>query len=428
MKSAEYGQILAAHLLSKILKNILPLQVVLRKSKTGAVSKISPEVLAGIYDIDDIKNLGKFSELVVEFKNIFDEKLTHCNNRGLYDRLETISIVSGQLAEEDTMGDYDPKINKITIDENKINKKQAIEKRKILFHELVHMATTHKKGIITTTGFQQGIADNYLIGRGLNEGYTDLITERYFCRTKADSDDLHYAYPEEQIIAYGIEMLVGQENMEKLFFNADLDGLLKEMIKYMSIEEAHYLLANANDASEEQNKDTTANVKALLANKNMSYQTSLYKQGKITKEEYEYQLLRIDLYTRGYILSKKNQNYEIGPLFVEWPVTLSKEAYRVLQNEYKNTKNYGKPYDKTELQARAGPSIVTTIMQISIAERFDNVDMSQVERLELIDIIENKYKITPRISTEINSSSTEIKDEKESHSAESNLSKLTSAK
>lgn len=48
-----------------------------------------------------------------------------------------------------------------------------------IFHELMHMATRYRDadGVLKVGFYHVG---NIIIGRGLNEGYTQLLTERYF--------------------------------------------------------------------------------------------------------------------------------------------------------------------------------------------------------------------------------------------------------
>lgn len=54
MTITDYTLIYINYLLEKIYKGISPVHVVQRRSKTGVIARISPEVQNGIYDIDHI--------------------------------------------------------------------------------------------------------------------------------------------------------------------------------------------------------------------------------------------------------------------------------------------------------------------------------------------------------------------------------------
>lgn len=69
------------------------------------------------------------------------------------------------------------------------------------------------------------------LGRGLNEGYTQLLTERYFGSIYGDKIyifEVHFARMTEEII--------GKSKMESLYLNANLNGLIDELKKFESKE------------------------------------------------------------------------------------------------------------------------------------------------------------------------------------------------
>lgn len=400
MTNIDYALIYINYLLEKIYKGISPVHVVKRRSKTGVIARISPEVQSGIYDIDHIKHLGEYSELVAEFKTTFDEKLSHCNNTALYDRLESIQIVNIQVEDDKVNGRYNEKTNRVLMYTTQINKHKNpnSRRRNVLFHEVIHMATSYTRGIISMVGFSQKIANKYSKGNGLNEGYTELINQRYFARTVADGSPVKISYPREQVLAYGIEMLVGREKMEELFFNADLDGLIAEMSKYMPTQEANILI-NIFDLYEKKKSDTDmidASAKAMLANRIIQKNMNLYQQGIISKEEYEFKLLEVEMFTRGYSLTKQEDDYCLEPIFVEDKKTISSEGYRVFQNYFKQTKGYGELYDEQRILDYKDSKFVSTYLTVATAEERDKMDFSQVETIEVIDHVSKQYKTTPR--------------------------------
>ena len=102
-----------------------------------------------------------------------------------------------------------------------------------IFHELFHLASSYydSKNKMVYCGFKQrNQSASYNIGIGINEGYTQLLTNRY-------SEENPYSYPKETRIAEIIESVIGKENMQKYYFTANLKGLIAELTKYKSEEE-----------------------------------------------------------------------------------------------------------------------------------------------------------------------------------------------
>ena len=64
--------------------------------------------------------------------------------------------------------------------------------------------------------------DSKDFGDGLNEGYTDLLTKRYFGNVEVCESD----YDFEILIASFIEEIVEKDVMEKLYLTADFQGLM----------------------------------------------------------------------------------------------------------------------------------------------------------------------------------------------------------
>ena len=124
-----------------------------------------------------------------------------------------------------TIGYYDSGINKL--------KYRSIS----LYHELFHLASTNNEIIPAHCGFEIN-EENKSIGYALNEGYTDLLAERYF------NEDIEDSYYEEAQFARSIERIIGRKKMEKLYLNADIIGLINELKKYYSIDEIEQFLIN----------------------------------------------------------------------------------------------------------------------------------------------------------------------------------------
>lgn len=197
---------------------------------------------------------------ILEFKNILQTKLSHVNLNYLFNNLNNIEINTQKLQlynfifNRKASGMY--KISKNLIYVSKDGELDA------LYHELFHMSSSiiNKKRDIMFSGFSQhSKKKNYSIGIGINEGYTQLLTKRYF----DDVYEIRDAYVFEVGIAEMLEKIIGKDKMEFLYFKADLYGLVKELSKYMEfthimtfIDEMDYLysIVNKNKLSNSEKK------------------------------------------------------------------------------------------------------------------------------------------------------------------------------
>ena len=85
--------------------------------------------------------------------------------------------------------------------------------------------------------------DKFKFGYGLNEGYTELLARRYF-KSKPNK-----VYDSQVKVASLIESLFSNpREMEELYLNHDLKGLIKKLCEYMSEEEAISLINNIDMA------------------------------------------------------------------------------------------------------------------------------------------------------------------------------------
>ena len=74
---------------------------------------------------------------------------------------------------------------------------------------------------------------DFNIGKGINEGYTEYLTEEYF-----DKDRVGYDF--EVFIASYIEDIVGIDKMSKLYFKSNIKGLIDELKQYENEEQIIY--------------------------------------------------------------------------------------------------------------------------------------------------------------------------------------------
>jgi len=140
-------------------------------------------------------------------------KLKHCNLDFFYNNIATL-----KLDKRPTLRKHNISANYYLINKNII----SLTDDDSISHELTHMSTSCYDKPDSFCGFSQDQLAN-----GLNEGYTELISRRYF-----DSD--RYSYIAEVKIANNLERIVGKEKMEQLFFEANLYELIEMLSKYDS--------------------------------------------------------------------------------------------------------------------------------------------------------------------------------------------------
>lgn len=123
--------------------------------------------------------------------------------------------------------DHSIRINKLSFLNTNLQKNRALKKQ-IISHELMHAASGYKYKKILASGFAQSSS----IGDGINEGYTDLISQRYFC--KEIQETVGYCY--HKAVSEITEFIIGKQKMLDLYFHSDLKGLIGELSKYQSEE------------------------------------------------------------------------------------------------------------------------------------------------------------------------------------------------
>lgn len=148
--------------------------------------------------------------------------LTRCKNTDLKYFFNNFSLsrfnVSNIGKESNILGRYTP----ITMTEHLL----YLYAFSSTYHELMHMASTYMDDNQFHSGFRVSWDnDKQQIAKYFNEGYTQLMTEKYF-------NVVNHSYAQFVSFAEQIEELIGQEKMEKLYFEADFLGLVQELEKY----------------------------------------------------------------------------------------------------------------------------------------------------------------------------------------------------
>ncbi len=176
---------------------------------------------------DEYHVLNDFFQTLMKNKNIDNLDLFFYNVSTLEMKPSTIKDMSSPT----TLAEYSVIFNYIRFIKDVF--KIAIS------HELLHLASSLNTDECQFSGFSQfQKVGNILIGIGLNEGYTWILDNRYFNDYVEGKDEyLKDTYMVIRNIAGMLEDLVGRENMEKWYFNADLKSLVEYLCQFMDYDE-----------------------------------------------------------------------------------------------------------------------------------------------------------------------------------------------
>lgn len=136
-------------------------------------------------------------------------------------------------------------------------------------HELLHMSSSMINKNISYSGFSQTVyfsnklfkskLINKHIGRGLNEGYTNMLALRYMYLLGYEKD----SFPLEKL-AYIMEYIIGEEEMKKLYFSVDLKSLIDKLSIYDSSENIIKLLVRMDKLYKTKDEDEFYKIKDIL--------------------------------------------------------------------------------------------------------------------------------------------------------------------
>lgn len=179
-------------------------------------------------DINKIKEKPIGNELI-KFRKKLYKKFTSDNLSLLNNNIKSLKIKIKYIAPEILLLKFAS--GKYLIKKNKIELIKYF-KEGSTNHELLHMATSfyNKKLKIGYSGFQQiFFYKKESIGYGLNEGYTDLLVNRYF---NNKIKYRCYSYEVCTFFSQKLEEIVGTKRMENYYLNADLFGLYHYLLNF----------------------------------------------------------------------------------------------------------------------------------------------------------------------------------------------------
>ena len=292
------------------------------KLKGVKTSVLPTEVLRKVDDIDEAKILEQqFSPSIIEFINTIKQNIPNSDLTLFYNNFNNIKTsvknfkISNLLFDEHIGAQWLPEENTIELSED--NYRTTID------HELFHASTTYidPKSHIIFCGFQQIKNINNQIGEGLNEGYTQYLAEKYF-----SSHPLLKAYSYEKKIAEAVELIVGQEKMQSLYFNANLKGLIDALKQYNTEENIYNFITTLDFLNKHsRDKHLTPNSNKIILN-NLEYINSFLIKTYMQKLILEFPEEKIDV---------RQLIENIYPILTKIPnVKMNKREFNALNEEF----------------------------------------------------------------------------------------------
>lgn len=294
---------IAINIFLSVFSHIPEKTTIKKEPQIGQIVAQTAQVYHGNYQINQYLHFDKYNKMVSEFYELLDSTFGHCNLSLFYKNFKTLKIKERRkdlldylnilLSGESTAAEYDQRRNKMYVVD-----KNEHKLRNLIAHELLHMATSKEEDQVLCCGFHQiNKKTKTNIGIALNEGYTEHLNQQHFFPDYFDDSYLH-----EQSIAYEFEKIIGREKMEKLYFEADLYGLIQELTKYASVEEIITFLRDFDKLHtkpvpmEQKEKEFKA-LRKRIAEIYLRKQKMLLDQGKISEDTYkENKLIHADIF------------------------------------------------------------------------------------------------------------------------------------
>lgn len=206
----------------------------------------------------------QFGEELLEFSKVIIENFDEENLVNFYNNIADIK--TAKL-------DYD-EINKLIKKTSTVIKGSYIvndnlmvlgldDYKNTIYHELFHLSSSCVKDDVTYSGFTQS-TPKMLIGDGINEGYTQLLTERYF-----GDKDIIRAYQYFVQIAGLLENIVDKDKMEVLYLNSNLYGLIDELKQYAYYKDIMKFFVNTDFLFRHLNDTKISNSKYRILNESL---------------------------------------------------------------------------------------------------------------------------------------------------------------
>ncbi len=243
--------------------------------------KLPPELKVECIEPDYTQISANYAKVLATFAEILHTNFKPEDLKYFYRNIKNISIQTMAKENNPTTNSFISGYYVCNTNEMFVLENGAIS---TFYHELFHLASTYvdeANGTIYIGFKQQSHSLKYELGQGLTEGYTSYLAKKY-------SKDTNYcSYEFESDVAAALEKIIGVEEMQSLYMQGNLKGLIMALNQYDSIPHIMQflqLLDFYNDYN-----DTNMMYPHLEDNLIQSY------------------LLIINFLTRNYVLKLKNQ-------------------------------------------------------------------------------------------------------------------------
>lgn len=243
-----------------------------------------------------------------QFIKIMQQNFSEDLLENMYSNLNNIKIEKITL--NDCFGKYNIKDNIIKLSEEIFDCNN-------IYHELFHMTTRFKSLNMYNCGFYF-YSGKIELGRAINEGYTEIMCNRYFGTNISES-----SYINEIEICKEIENLIGKNKLEEFYLKADLKCLITELGKYLDVHQVVKILMELDRILnlEESNTDIKLEIEDTLLDIEIALLSSNLKKNNEFKGDITYKRV-----------SKKSEN-NIGK-------SLFKICLKTLKSKYIKNNNH----------------------------------------------------------------------------------------
>ena len=299
--------IIILNISSRIASNSIRKYKIHKDFKPTDISKITiPAELEQKYSEVDMERFAatSYKEIIMEFTKKLEANFSDHDLTNFYNNINELTVkekdfvIRELLTNHGAVALYKPKENNISI-HNNMPEEYA---KPVLYHELFHMASSVYVDKVRYSGFAQKTVKSgiRMDGVGLNEGYTELLTQR-FCDEKITIAD---NYKESVKIAKYLEEIVDSELMQEFYFKADLSGLIDELKKYAPEEEIAKFISSSDfihnylckqpelENQDEMIRQSFKNVYGFLLRAYINKEELNYNEGLISEETFIHKIAK----------------------------------------------------------------------------------------------------------------------------------------
>lgn len=194
---------------------------------------------------------SQYKEFLSVFGNFFNPKYFSAFNYNIKRVKREKSPISKFKARKNNIDSfYSPENNSIYM-ENDDTK---------IYSELFQLASTRRDDEFLYSGFNKAelaFNNDDGIGYALNEGYTELLTRRFF---SVKDENKSYQY----LVARLLELAVGKNKLQNMYLKGDSEGLINELTKHTTAYAAFKFINDLDMVCEEMsNKDSSSKLEDI---------------------------------------------------------------------------------------------------------------------------------------------------------------------